>query len=231
MTCVTDVTHIEWCIGHSLKEKSMKRSTISRLTVLGAAAAAAVTLVPSAAHAATNVGIDYDAVGTTHMASTNNNIPLGPTTLHTVIDVDTFNLSGSMALPTQHTTFTVLGFVPVEADVSFIQAAPLTGHIDFSGANAVVTSNSSYTVKLSNVKMGGLPGLVGSNCQTKSPVTISANTPAGEGFDLLGGGNLKGSFSLGDFKNCGINTWLINQIVPGSGNTVSIKVSNGVQVF
>ena len=208
----------------------MKHSTISRLAVVGATAAVGAMLMPSAAHAATTVGINYDAVGTTHMASTNNDIPLGPTTLQTVIDVDTFDLSGGMALPTQHTTFTVLGFVPVEADVSFIQAAPLTGHIDFSGMNATVSSNSKYTVKLSNVKMGGLPGLVGSNCQTKAPVSISANTPAGEGFDLLAGGNLTGSFSLGDFKNCGINTWLINQIVPGSGKTVSINVSNGVQV-
>jgi len=205
----------------------MKRSMISKFAVIGAATAAAVAMLPSAAHAATTVAINYDAVGTTHMASTNNNIPLGPSTLSTVLDVDTFDLTGHLPLPKQHTTFTVLGFVPVEADVTFIEAAPLTGHLDLAGVNAIVTSNASYTVQLSNVKMGGLPGLVGSNCKTKSPITISANTPAGEGFDILGGGNLAGTFTLGDFKNCGINTWLINQIVPGSGNTVSITVSNG----
>ena len=90
-----------------------------------------------------------------------------------------------------------------------------------------MTSTASYYVKLSNVKLAGLPGLVGSNCKTKNPVSIPANTPAGGRFDLINGGELTGTYSLGDFNNCGINQWLINAVIPGSGNTVDINVSNG----
>jgi len=206
----------------------MKRKSMAGLAGAAALSAiAAVSLVPSAAHAVTTVAINYDATGSTHISTTGSTIPLGPTTLSTVLDVDTFDLTGHLPLPTQHNTFNLIGFVPVSADVSFIEAAPVQGHIQLSGSNAVVTSTASYYVKLSNVTLAGLPGFVGSNCMTKDPVNIAADTPAGQGFDLINGGELTGSYTLGSFHNCGINQWLINTVIPGSGNTADITVSNG----
>jgi hypothetical protein len=203
----------------------MKRKTLAGLACT--AAVAAVSMMPSAAHAYTPVAINYSAVGTTHINSTNSDIPLGPTTLSTVLDFDTLDFTGHLALPTQHTTFKLIGFVPVEADVTFIEAAPVQGHLNFSGDDASVAATASYYVKLSNVKLAGLPGLVGSNCKTSSPVSIPTNTPAGGRFDLIDGGPLTGTFTLGNFSNCGINQWLINAVIPSSGNTVNIAVSNG----
>ena len=83
------------------------------------------------------------------------------------------------------------------------------------------------SVRLSDVKVAGLPAFVGSTCQTAQPITVPANTPADESFSLTDGGHLTGTYTLGKFANCGLTTGIINALVPGSGNTLDLTVSNG----
>lgn len=193
-----------------------------------AAAGAAVALVPVAAHAATIVTITYDAQGTSHIAKTNSDVALGPTTLRTDLDIDTGDFTGSLPLPGTSTEFKIAGFLPVKAKVDFIEAAPLTGHINLTQTQAQVSSTATYYVKLSDIKVAGFPTFAGSKCKTKAPVSIPVGTRPDEGFDLINGGELVGTYTIGTFENCGINTPLINSLVPGSGNTVDITVTNGV---
>lgn len=195
------------------------------------AAAAAVSLVPMvAAHAATIVTLKHDASGSSYISRTGSTVALKPTTLTTNLDIDTGDFTGSLPLPGTETEFKVAGFIPVKADVDFIPAGPVTGRIDLTQTQAKVTSTAKYYVKLSNIKIVGFPTFTGWYCKTKVPVTIPANTPDGEGFDIIGGGNLTGTYTIGEFQNCGLNTGLINSLVPGSGNTVSIQARNGVVV-
>ncbi|MFI5430091.1 hypothetical protein [Aeromicrobium sp. UC242_57] len=196
-----------------------------RAAVLGAGAM--IALVPAAAHAVT-IGVDYDVTGTSLIASTDSTINLGPATLSTDIDANTGNFTGSMPLPGTTTRFEVIGLIPVTAKVDFVEAAPVTGHIKLFGLDASIESTASYYIKLSNIKIVGFPTFTGSHCRTKVPVSIPANTPAGENFHLTQGGNLEGEYTIGDFEHCGLNTWLINLLVPGSGNTVDLQVTNGV---
>ena len=65
-------------------------------------------------------------------------------------------------------------------------------------------------------------------------MSLSVATPAGKSFNLDKGGTLTGTFTIGDFANCGtnpvtagVNDALINQLVPGSGNTISLTLSHG----
>lgn len=192
------------------------------------AAGAALVLIPTMAHAATIVPITYDAVGSTYIAKTKSTIPLGPTTLTTNLDIDTGDFTGSLPLPGTVTEFKAAGFLPVKANVNFIEAAPLTGHIELSEALASVSSTATYYVQLSNIKVFGFPTFAGNNCKTTAPVTIPVGTRPGEGFDLVNGGTLAGTYTIGNFSNCGLNTGLINALVPGGGNTVDIQVTNGV---
>ena len=208
----------------------MTISTQWRRSLGVVATAAAFALVPAAAHAATIVSFDYDASGTTHIAKTNSDIALGPTTLRTNIDAETFDFTGSLPLPGTTTEFKAIGFVPVKAKVDFIEAAPIQGHIALNEDRAEVTSTATYYVKLSNIKIAGFPTFTGTKCKTKVPVSIPANTRPNEGFDLELGGRLVGTYSIGTFENCGLNTGLINLLVPGSGNTLDLQVTNGVQV-
>lgn len=206
----------------------MSLTTRARRRAAVLATGAAIALVPVAAHAATIIPIQYDAVGTSHIAKTNSDVALGPTTLRTDLDVETGDFTGSLPLPGTSTEFKIAGFLPVKAKVDFIEASPLTGHINLSGDNAEVSSTATYYVKLSDIKVAGFPTFAGSKCKTKVPVSIPVGTRPGEGFDLTNGGRLVGTYTIGQFENCGINTGLINSLVPGAGNTVDIQVTNGV---
>ncbi len=208
----------------------MSHSTTSRWRTRAAvvAAGAAVALMPVAAHAATIVPIQYDAQGTSHIAKTNSDVKLGPTKLTTNLDIDTGDFTGSLPLPGTSTSFKIAGFLPTEAKVDFIEAAPLTGHINLADDRAEVTSTAKYYIKLSDIKVAGFPTFPGDKCKTKQPVSIPVGTRPNEGFDLVNGGTLVGTFTIGEFENCGINTGLINSLVPGGGNTVTINVTNGV---
>lgn len=187
---------------------------------------AGLVFAPLTAYAAT-VDLEYDAEGSTHIASTDSTVQLGPTTLTTNLDTSTGEFTGSLPLPGTTSEFEVIGFVPVKARVDFIEAEPIHGTITFGGTNAVVTSTAKYYVKLSDIQIAGFPTFTGDHCRTKEPVTISADTPEGEGFELLDGGRLVGGYTIGEFEHCGLNTWLVNILVPGPGNTVDIQVSNG----
>ncbi|WZH50702.1 MAG: hypothetical protein PIR53_11775 [Nocardioides alkalitolerans] len=208
----------------------MTTSTLTRRVRRALATAgvgAAVALIPLAAHAATIVPIEYDAVGTSTIAKTGSDVGLGPTTLSTDLDVETGDFTGSLPLPGTRTSFKAAGFLPVQADVAFVEVAPVTGHINLSGDIASVDATATYNVKLSNIKVLGFPTFTGNKCQTTTPVTIPVGTEPGVGFDLTAGGRLVGEYTIGKFSNCGLNTGLINLLVPGAGNTVEIDVSNG----
>jgi hypothetical protein len=72
-----------------------------------------------------------------------------------------------------------------------------------------------------------VPALVGNFCQTILPVKISTATPTGQTFDVLNGGALVGTYTIGLFANCGLTTAVIDLLIPGSGNTISLNLSNG----
>ncbi|WP_375001741.1 hypothetical protein [Aeromicrobium sp. CTD01-1L150] len=193
-----------------------------------AGAAAALALVPTSANAAP-LDIDYDATGHTVIASTGSTIEIAPTTLSTTVDSagGPGSLTGTLPLAPSSVEFKALGFAPIKATVSYDEAAPVTGQLVRDGALTRVESTASYYIKLSNVRVAGIPAFVGNNCRTAEPVQIPANTPAGETFNIVSGGTLAGEFSIGDFQNCRLTTGMINLLIPGDGNTAEIEVSNG----
>ncbi len=193
-----------------------------------AAAGIGLAVLPSTAHAAP-LNIDYDANGSSTIAGTGSNVNLGPATMHMQLDVANGTIGGDMDLPGTSTRFSLIGFLPVTANVDFITAAPIDGtlRVTVPDNRLVVDSVASYYVKLSNIKVAGFPTFAGSNCRTTDPVQIPAKTPEGGNFGALAGGKLVGEYSIGKFQNCGINTWLINLLIPGDGNTMELDVTNG----
>ncbi|RLV54523.1 hypothetical protein D9V41_15885 [Aeromicrobium phragmitis] len=188
-------------------------------------AGAALALTSSPASAAT-IDVDYDVNGTTQIEKTGSTITLGPAVMHSFVE-DDGSFTGDMVLPGTRTEFKVIGFIPVTADVNFTPTKPTTGQLTRVGRQRVLTSESSYYVRLSNIKASIFPLFAGQNCRTVDPVVIPANTPEGEFFDIAAGGRLVGEYTLGEFENCGLNTWLINLLVPGGGNTIELNLTNG----
>ncbi|MFI5430076.1 hypothetical protein [Aeromicrobium sp. UC242_57] len=200
-------------------------SARGRMTLASFGAAVALVLAGAPAHAAT-IDVDYDANGTTHIASTNSNITLGPAVLHSSVEADG-SFVGNMVLPGTRTEFELLGFIPVTADVNFEPVGPTTGQLSRVGRTQVLASSSQYYVRLTNIKASIFPLFGGPFCRTTNPVVIPANTPTGEAFDTVNGGRLLGTYSIGNFQNCGLNTSLINSIIPGGGNTIELVLNNG----
>lgn len=202
----------------------MRRRLGRRAAAVALATVATVAAGTSSAFAV-DVAIDYDVNGTTHIAKTNSDIALGPAVMYSIAAEDG-SFTGDMALPGTRTEFKIAGFIPVTADVNFIPTKPTTGQITRVGRNRTLASSSSYYVRLSNIKAAGIPLFAGPICRTKVPVVIDANTPAGEAFSVTAGGRLTGTYTIGNFQHCGLNTLLINQLVPDSGNTIELNLTN-----
>lgn len=190
------------------------------------------------------ITIAYDASGSTTIGSVNTTVPIAPTTLTATLDLNTFQIiNGSLPIAPQTITFNALGFIPMRATVSLIETSPVTGTITPNAVDDDISSTVSYTVKLSNISVDTLgvwiPLFVGPNCQTINPVNISVSNPAGQNFDVFNGGTVTGKYTIGNFQNCaplnlpdifGIGSLPVNALVPGTNNTVTLNISNGVFV-
>ncbi|MFD1860388.1 hypothetical protein EHW97_14945 [Aeromicrobium camelliae] len=202
-------------------------TTLRRLSAgIGATAfAAALALTTSPAHAET-INVDYDVNGTTVTAGTGSAITLGPAVMHSFVEEDG-SFTGDMVLPGTRTSFNLAGFIPITADVNFEPTGPTTGQLTRVNRQRTLASTSTYYVRLSNLRVGFFPLFAGANCRTSDPVTVPANTPEGEFFDIATGGRLVGEYTIGEFENCGLNTGVINSVIPGDGNTIELNLTNG----
>lgn len=197
-------------------------------TAAVAAAGLAIAAMPAQANAATDpnaLHIRYDASGYSTIARTGSSVKLGPTTLTTVLNPDG-NFTGTLPLAPSSTTFKAIGLVPISATVNFVPVGTVTGTL--GGVPLQVKSSTKYILRLSNVVVGGIPTAVGSNCQTITPATIPAVSDPTSNFDIVNGGTLTGSYTIPIFAGCGLTTALIDLLVPGPNNTISLTLSNAV---
>lgn len=204
-----------------------------RLTPLAASAAAAVAGIAAATPALASpaaptapsdstVSVSYPVTGSTFIKAIGSTIDLGPGTLSTTADLTTSTLTGTLTLPPATGSFKELGLIPVTATTEMIQDGTATGTVNFT-TNAVTTT-ATDTIKLTSLKVAGVPILVGPSCET-SPATISVSSQAG--FNVLNGGTLSGTYTIPPFAHCGLATLLINLTLPGPGNTISLTLGKG----
>jgi hypothetical protein len=190
------------------------------LTALTVIAASAVSFAPVAS-AAAGLDIAYDVSGASMVAKTDSTIALGPAQLSASI-APSGSFVGSIDLPPTSTSFNALGLLPTSATVTFVAAGATTGKM-VSSPKPKISATASYYVALSDVTVAGLPIPVGSQCETAQPVSM---TLTGK-FSVVKGGTVKGSYTIGDFANCGLTTFLLNALIPGPGNTISLTLSHG----
>jgi len=168
------------------------------------------------------VNVTYPVSGSTFIKAINSSIALGPGSLSTTADLTTSTLTGTLSLPPATGSFKELGLVPVTATTEMIQDGQATGTVDFS-TNAVTTTTKE-SIKLTSLKVAGLPVPVGSNCET-APATITVSSQPG--FNVLSGGTLSGTYTIPSFAHCGLATLLINLTLPGPGNTITLTLGAG----
>jgi hypothetical protein len=203
----------------------MRRPAVKSL-VIAAAAGGLLSLgvVPATmASADTTVTVTYPVTGSTYLKAINSTVPLGPGTLSSTVDLNTSAVSATLSLPAATGSFKEFGFIPVTATTQFIQDGTATGTADLSTSTVSVTSQT--TLQITKLSVGGLSIPVGSNCETRTPASITVNSQAG--FNVLSGGNLAGTYTIPKFSHCGLATLLINLTIPGPENTITLTLGAG----
>lgn len=140
---------------------------------------------------------------------------------------------GRHELPPVTTTFMAFGFVPVSATlhVTELGLAPI---VSVSGLlppfPITVTATTKISIRISNVRVNGVPLAVGPGCRTKSPTTLvvvahGKNTIPPEGYTLPDGGVLSGTVTIPPFTRCGVTENLdplLTGSISGRGNFVKL---------
>lgn len=202
-----------------------RRLTLSRgqrnlsRAVLAVLAAAGFTVATSGTANAAPVRLDYPLTGTTHLAGTDSDLELGPGTLESSVDLSTGALTANTKLPPATGSFKTLDLIPATATTEFIETEPTAGSIDNTGE---VKTVSKLTLRITELKVAGLPIWVGDRCQTEVPAELALTSEPG--FNPLKGGTLSGTYTIPDFEHCLLATPVINAIIPGEGNTISLDL-------
>lgn len=193
-----------------------------------AAMIGAATLLPGGvliassgvASATTTLHATYKVTGSTFIKAPNFTMALGPGKLAAVVSLTTGAIKATLTLPDATGSFLQGGLIPVTATTRFINDAPTTGKLNLT--TGAVQTTSKITLRIVSLSVAGLPVPVGDSCETSSPVVVPVKSLPG--FNALLGGKLAGSYTIPQFQHCELATPLINLTLPGSGNTITLKL-------
>ncbi len=188
--------------------------------VVGSLAVAVIAVSSGTASAATLVHATYKVTGSTYLNGPDFTLALGPGELTSVLNAKTGKLTAQLSLPDATGSFSELDLIPVTATTQFINDGPTTGKLNLD--TGAVQTTSKITLRIVSLSAAGIGVPVGTACETSSPVVVQvASQPK---FNVLDGGNLAGTYTIGDFAGCGLATPLINATIPGPGNSITLTL-------
>jgi hypothetical protein len=193
-------------------------ATVAGLLACAGVAAGSATASAATPNADSFLYANYPVNGSTTIHSNNSTLTLGPGSLSAALDVTTSSFTANLTLPPANASFTEFGIVPVTATAEFIQDGPITGQVVSGG----IQSTANITIKLTNMKVAGIPVLLGDRCESQSPATL--NLSSGAGFNVLTGGPLSATYTIPNFANCLLTTGVLNLLIPGDGNTIALTL-------
>ena len=195
------------------------KKRLAGLLFSSVAVVGAVGLGATSASADTTVSLTYPISGSTYINAIHTSIPLGPGTLAATADLNTAAVTGQVNLPPATGSFKELGLVPVTATTAFVEQGQTTGTLESDGG---ITATSHISLKLTSLKVAGIPVPIGNSCQTATPATITLTSESG--FNALTGGTVTGTYTIPHFAHCLLATPLINLTLPGPDNTISLTL-------
>lgn len=137
------------------------------------------------------------------------------------INLRTQAFTGDVKLNNTRAALKLAGFVPVTAQIGFVQAAPTTGTLK----NGVLMAQTKQTIRLPQLYLfGSIPVAGAGGCRTKVPATIALRSRSSQ-FQPLKGGELYGAYTIGELVDCGALTGIISPLAQGKGNTISVNLT------
>jgi hypothetical protein len=165
--------------------------------------------------AAPDLTVHWRVDATTHLAKLNMDVQVPRGAFDGVIDLGTGDLTGHLTLPPADVKLQLAGLVPlVDAKFAIEEAQPITGHVDLS--RLFVTATAVFNIRILSAKpLGSDINLVGDNCKTSAPISVTMEGPV----DLAGGSTFTGAYTIPPLETCGLLTPALNLVIPGDGNT------------
>jgi hypothetical protein len=191
------------------------RMAATTLALLVAAFSVASLWAAPAAQAAPDLPIHWRVDATTHLATLNRDVQVPRGTFDGVIDLGTGDLTGDLALPPADIRLDLIGLVPVvDATFAITQTQPITGHVDL--ATLYVTATATFDIRVLSARpLGSSVNLVGDNCRTSAPISVTMQGPV----NLTGGSTFTGTYAIPPLEHCGLLTPALNLVIAGDGNT------------
>ena len=218
--------------------------------VLVSAALVSTVLLPSPASAFPKgdpvYKFKYNVVATAFVKKMGLTLSPPPGIFKGGIDLANGQLLGSISIPNTTFTQTEAGVGLVTATAAIVPVGPVTGHVNIG--NFKVTATSTFNIHIVTMYPAtptvpplpitlppilGIPislppvsipkvNLVGDNCTTASPISVTMSGIA----HLSGASKFSGGFTMPKFAKCGLMTAVINQEIPGPGNTFSATATS-----
>ncbi|WHT16000.1 5'-nucleotidase [Crossiella sp. CA-258035] len=163
--------------------------------------------------------ISYALNGKSQIKKLNTAVVLGPGNFDAKVNLQSGALSGELSLPKTKASFKLFGFLPTESVVELVPEGKTTG--TFTGG--VVKSNSKVTIKLPDVRVWGIPVVIGDTCKTTKPSDIALTS--GPNFNPMVGGTLTGDYEIAKFAGCGtFITDVVSAVTSGPGNSITLDL-------
>jgi hypothetical protein len=173
----------------------------------------------------------YKVVATSTIKKAGLTMSPPPGTFKGGIDLSTGQLLGSISLPNTTFTQTEAGIGKVTATAAIVPVGPVKGKVNIGNFKVSATSTFNIhiiTMYLDSPALPTLPvavpplplphvNLVGNSCTTASPISVTMKGTA----NLGGASKFSGTFVMPPFANCLALTPVLNQEIPGPGNTFS----------
>jgi hypothetical protein len=209
-----------------------QNQTLANFTVSdpGTAAATPPASVQPAAPAAApwtaqSTGIDYNyglAGSATLKTLIQGVLPLsGSIGAHLSLPTGAF--TGDLTLAPASGGLKALGILPVTAAVALVPTGPVTGTL----ANGVLKAVAKVNIKLTSVKLAGIPLVNGPTCRALNVSTINLQS-TDKFFYPLSGGTLAGAFTISNLVGCGPLNGLVSPLAAGGGNAIALKLTPAV---
>jgi hypothetical protein len=184
------------------------------------------------------IAFNYIVQATAHIAKANLTMSPPPGVFKGQVDLDLGKLKGNIYIPPTSFSQSLAGPLSVTATAAIVSTKPVTGTVKL--ANFKITATSTFNIRILTMYVDtpapptlpsilGLPpialpplpvpkiNLVGNNCVTASPISVTMSGIAHIGAPST----FNGTFTIPQFKSCSLATTLLNQEVPGPGNTFS----------
>lgn len=199
----------------------MNTSRIATVTFGTCAALAVGAALAPQASAEEDWTLNYSVKATTTVKKMDQATATTGTATSTVTP-STGALTSTLELKDFSTPVKLLG-IPVSTAVIRQEAVgPATGTLD--GATKKINQAQEVNLRIVSISPfgGGHLNYVGNNCRTSKPTTINVS---GQVKDIFSPVTLTGGYDIPKFSNCGPLTGVINEMVAGPDNDISLELT------